>query len=295
MEVPFGDANLPTIYLDYIIPGDVTVNGQDIFWRPSAAAAEVLLNLSSQLEARARLITRLTLKGSNIWQLDSPDVYLDGEVTSIPDDPASPHNLKLPSGDGKRGGDFETWFNVITSEPEVTPTDDFFVAGVLHPATMIGVNTTRIVTGTVQVVNPDLINRRLDALDRGYDHEAAVRLAGLTTYTPSDTPFDPELAREMLASSELQTDGFIVLVVIQEEIQQLGLEIFKQWVVTFRELGLEFRSEIVPAADIVGKLPEFINVDFPVSLVIGGTQLLTTLDDDATLGQFFATEFSRRI
>jgi hypothetical protein len=55
----------------------------------------------------------MTLKGSLIWAQNDPSRYLDGDSFGIPLKDLSGNTytgLKLPSGDGKRGGDFETWF-----------------------------------------------------------------------------------------------------------------------------------------------------------------------------------------
>jgi hypothetical protein len=61
------------------------------------------------------ILVHLTLKGNFIYSIASPRRYLDGEaygVPSVPDVPPGekPHDLDLPSGDHRRGGDFEMWF-----------------------------------------------------------------------------------------------------------------------------------------------------------------------------------------
>jgi hypothetical protein len=54
------------------------------------------------------ILTRLTLKGDYIWGPNEPEAYLDGDVFGTP---ADGHvDTRYPSGDGRRGGDFELWF-----------------------------------------------------------------------------------------------------------------------------------------------------------------------------------------
>lgn len=55
-----------------------------------------------------RLLCRLILKGNYIWGPQDPELYLDGDAFGIP---GGDHvDVLLPSGNGRRGGDFEMWF-----------------------------------------------------------------------------------------------------------------------------------------------------------------------------------------
>jgi trimeric autotransporter adhesin len=71
------------------------------------------LTLLVQQQGTSRLLTRLTLKGNLIWGLNDATTFLDGEAFGIVrNDPDGAHiGLRLPpSGNGKRGGDFELFF-----------------------------------------------------------------------------------------------------------------------------------------------------------------------------------------
>ena len=74
----------------------------------------------NQAEGRMgdRLLARLTWKESFIWALsdenDRNRLYLDGETFRAPPG-TSAHDLQLPSGDKRRGGDFEMWFWITHS------------------------------------------------------------------------------------------------------------------------------------------------------------------------------------
>ena len=67
------------------------------------------------------MLTRLTLKGNFIWTADAvqnpgkPVVYLDGDTFGIPG--ADFLDVRLPSGDGQVGGDFEMWSGWCRDSP----------------------------------------------------------------------------------------------------------------------------------------------------------------------------------
>lgn len=71
------------------------------------------LNTLQNLKLPASLMMHLNLKGDVIWGKDDPTLYLDGEAfgTTRTDSDGSTHiGFRLPSGDGKRGGNFDMWF-----------------------------------------------------------------------------------------------------------------------------------------------------------------------------------------
>jgi hypothetical protein len=100
-----------------ILNGNAEVLKDDpniIRWMPSDDFAGVFLN-GSYPQPRI-LQAHLVLKGNSIWSSDDPNIYLDGEtlvgrksgtIVGMPR-----RTLQLPSGDGKRGGDFEMHFLV---------------------------------------------------------------------------------------------------------------------------------------------------------------------------------------
>ncbi len=94
-----------------VMPAEsISVDGTFLFWKPSPAAlswvASEIKRLSEVLGQDVQILARLTLKGNFIWAPNAPELYVDGETLgdTVED------GLALPSGDGKRGGDFETWF-----------------------------------------------------------------------------------------------------------------------------------------------------------------------------------------
>jgi len=79
--------------------------GAMIFWHP-----DVEQNFIDRLTRLGgftdRVLARLTLKGNFIRAREEPDVYLDGDTFG---DPQDEFGIRRPTGDGRRGGDFEMY------------------------------------------------------------------------------------------------------------------------------------------------------------------------------------------
>jgi hypothetical protein len=99
-----------------IVTGNVSAASNIITWLPSAAAAQWLseIALSNHLTADRGVLARFTLKGNFIWTPatpTAPPLFLDGEAFGLGQ--SGQTLLDLPSGDRRRGGDFEMWFWLI--------------------------------------------------------------------------------------------------------------------------------------------------------------------------------------
>ena len=104
-----------------------TLNKETILW-----LEQRLFQILRKLKRETRVLARLTVLGNFIWQEKSPEMFLDGDVFGIQrqeNRAPVPTELRLPSGDGRRGGKFEMWFWLvpareskvsITIEPRVT-------------------------------------------------------------------------------------------------------------------------------------------------------------------------------
>ncbi|WP_347351821.1 DUF6519 domain-containing protein [Intrasporangium sp.] len=106
-------------FVTITIAAQVNSDNNSIFWvpvddQPSNArnwlATTVLKAVEGQTHGQLRrLLCRLTLKGNYIWGPGAePELYLDGEAFGAPGD--GHVDTRLPSGNGRRGGDFEMWF-----------------------------------------------------------------------------------------------------------------------------------------------------------------------------------------
>ena len=101
---------------------EVNGNGNVISWKPLGGTSSWLTDELSELlkifpenQGSNRVLAHLTLKGNFIWAANDPQVYLDGEAFGIKDEDKTPHSLRLPSGDGRRGGNFEMWFWLVSN------------------------------------------------------------------------------------------------------------------------------------------------------------------------------------
>jgi competence ComEA-like helix-hairpin-helix protein len=96
------------------------ISGSGITWKPSEATNAVLKPWLNRLLPRLSdlgetgILARLSLKGNFIWAANDPELYLDGEALGAPKGHTVNH-LRLPSGNGRRGGDFEMWFWLVAS------------------------------------------------------------------------------------------------------------------------------------------------------------------------------------
>jgi hypothetical protein len=107
----FTAAPLGTTYQTLVLSANVGVAGNIISWQPDKQLNPLLRQIITTLPQGDRgILTRLTLKGNFIWDRDNANRFLDGEAFGIQQPGSNNTNLRLPSGDGRRGGDFETWF-----------------------------------------------------------------------------------------------------------------------------------------------------------------------------------------
>jgi len=100
------------------LAAQVNAENSSIFWTPvdkppidvkDWLATTVMKVVEGQTHGQIkRLLGRLTLKGNYIWGPKEPEMYLDGDAFGVP---GGDHvDVRLPSGNGRRGGDFEMWF-----------------------------------------------------------------------------------------------------------------------------------------------------------------------------------------
>jgi len=120
-----------------VLQASVGVDTNKIFWVPALSVkkwfeAQTLFKKLSPFGI-TRVLARLTLKGNFIWDNSNPGIYLDGDAFGTRAAGATTTDIKFPSGNGKRGGDFEMWFWLVPpasvlvslafSPPVVSPGD----------------------------------------------------------------------------------------------------------------------------------------------------------------------------
>jgi hypothetical protein len=135
----WGTGDLILGYRPLILKGRVAVENETVLWTPADEGTQEWLSdvlfarLGERLPEIPPILARLTLKGNFIWSRDDRLLFLDGETFGVPRTEDDPTGLDLPSGDLRRGGDFEMWFRV---EPEVTDVEIESVT--LDESTVVG-------------------------------------------------------------------------------------------------------------------------------------------------------------
>jgi hypothetical protein len=108
-----------------IVAATLALNPADsstILWQPTNAAVDWMTDqlnkVLHEVPSPGPLLAHLTLRGNFLWARDNPSLYVDGESFGTPALPDATGNrrtdLSATSGDGRRGGDFETWFWLIS-------------------------------------------------------------------------------------------------------------------------------------------------------------------------------------
>lgn len=109
-----------------VLAANLSVQDRFVVWRPDSRAEEWLDEelfqrlLDPDINITDRILVHLRLRGNYLWQEgggDDPQVYVDGDVFGRPGSDGR-MALRLPSGDGRRGGDFEIWFWVVPEAEE---------------------------------------------------------------------------------------------------------------------------------------------------------------------------------
>jgi hypothetical protein len=138
---------LPAIgFQPLVLAAETTATGSTILWRPRPHVApwledklfQVLSKRVSDGAPPLRVLAHLALKGNVIWDAShsaNPAKYLDGEAFGFRSPGSTNTDLRLPSGDGRPGGDFEMWFWLVP--PGITVDASIFgnlIHGVLNDA-----------------------------------------------------------------------------------------------------------------------------------------------------------------
>lgn len=105
---PTSAPTLAAGFQPFILDADSTGKENLISWSLAPSVNTWLEREIGGWKARVRekgILARFVLKGNFIFTAGDPPLYLDGETLG-----QKKNELLLPSGDGRRGGDFEMWF-----------------------------------------------------------------------------------------------------------------------------------------------------------------------------------------
>jgi hypothetical protein len=144
-----------------VLQAEVSAASRSIRWQPSRMTSIILRNLSrfNTLEDPG-ILAHLTLKGNFIWASDNPNLYLDGEAFGVRRMTDNRTDIRLPSGDGRHGGDFQMWF-WLTQDPRLLSVSlpPLFLGGmsITGSLTLTGTAPARGMTVNLGVDNADIV------------------------------------------------------------------------------------------------------------------------------------------
>ena len=265
----WGFDNLPLLigYQPLKLASRVQIGDQFILWRPIDSSMRWLRQEFSKLfttmranEWDTRILAHLTVKSNFIWSQDDPSLYLDGQAFGV--SVGDRTRLRLPSGDGKRGGDFEMWFWL--TEQSRQPAGFGFIPGVKGP----------LVTNELLAEAFDIaINRSLlmeqGSLPRGYQVDANKEL-------------NLDRAQSLVAESGLQ--GLTLRMAVQPQFTDIASEIAQM----MEQIGLQVAINEAPEEATMIAMMQSGEADF----TIGDENLalrLSSQDPDT----FGASSFNR--
>jgi hypothetical protein len=125
LEIPYSIKTI-LFYLPLKIPATVDIdkeNGRVINWKPVHDFKKIIIqpvnkiNKKNPLSPTTHLLAHLTIKGNYIYDVNRQFI-LDGESFSKLNGTRS---IEMPSGDGRKGGDFWMWFWINLKKEPIKP------------------------------------------------------------------------------------------------------------------------------------------------------------------------------
>ena len=123
-EIPFTTAGQqpigPTVaYQQLTLVGTVSAQGRVITWQPAPATGRILGQIAALRGQNERgVLCHLVLKGPFIWSVGPNSLYLDGSSYGVVSPFVAGTGLGYPTGDRRRGADFQTWFWLTPDDKE---------------------------------------------------------------------------------------------------------------------------------------------------------------------------------
>jgi hypothetical protein len=216
-------------------------------------------------EQDPRVLVRLRLMGNFVWGPEAePKLYLDGEGFGLPGRDRA--DLRLPSGNGRRGGDFEMWFWLSRQRRRIPGigviggrASRFFAAAA--GATSLGGQALQL------------------AVDRTVPELAAVLPAGYEV--DSTQRFNPTEAIALARRTRVTR----LTGLVPDRFERLGGFLANQLLQTTR---VTLSLEVVPEADVLERVKASMAAGAAPDLVIGDESLAARLQR-----MEFTTEFNR--
>jgi hypothetical protein len=166
-----------------IVAAHVTCESTEISWLPLPESSRFLLErllpvVTTRTQgALTRVLAHLTLKGNFIFSgEDTRRRYLDGDSFGRPVDKRT--HINFPSGNGRRGGDFEMWFWLSVETVRVPPFGLITRKGSRFFTTPSGARAINLAIDRRSItISPDLLEDYIVDTTQVFDRDEATRLA----------------------------------------------------------------------------------------------------------------------
>jgi hypothetical protein len=221
-------------YNPVIVAANVSAarNSNIITWLPSSAAAQWLTNLALASPATDRgILARFTVKGNFVWAQNNPGLFLDGEAFGFEQNGVT--TLTLPSGDRRRGGDFEMWFWLIAQPVTL---DSVVIA-----QTSIFENGTT--TGTINLTGPATV---------GLVVQLTSTPPNVVTVVPATVPFDigaRSASFQITAAPQVQADTPITITATLGNVTTTASLTVRHAPVRIADNGLQISPDVLLVGD----------------------------------------------
>lgn len=175
-----GDSSGAGAYFPIVLGGTPSATGSVISWKAGSQAQTLLNQLLSASPNERGLLMHLIVRGNFIWSQDDPTVFLDGEAFGQPPQGGNTNiSLRLPSGDRRRGGDFDVWFWIVAAPSFITSIQ-------ANPPSPINIGDTTTLTMTLSSQAPanSSITLTLDSANVSISGEVAGSPPNFTVTVP---------------------------------------------------------------------------------------------------------------
>jgi hypothetical protein len=175
-----GDASGAGAYFPIVLGGTPSAKDNIISWKAGSQAQTLLNQLLSASPNERGLLMHLIVKGDFIWSQDDPTIFLDGEAFGQPPQGGNSNiSLRLPSGDRRRGGDFDIWFWIVAAP-------SFITSITANPPSPINIGDTTTLTMTLSSQAPanSSITLTLDSANISISGEVAGSPPNFTVSVP---------------------------------------------------------------------------------------------------------------
>jgi photosystem II stability/assembly factor-like uncharacterized protein len=270
LDFPFGDPDqrIPTHAvvsgpigtIPLTLGAEVVAEGNLIHWRPAPTTTKwIASSLRERLQRTGEMLVHLTLKGNFVYAEERPELNVDGEAFGALDGDLL--DVKLPTGDRRRGGDLEMWFRLFArGEPEPEP----------------GLKAVLVLPYLKSQMLAD-VGRRwrpfAEVLDLGLERDRLREVLPEQYAVATDATFDPAGARELFTRAELRG---LYRAVSEPDLGDLGDRI--RDLLQSEDMLIEFETE--PADDPVEEVQRMIDGGQRLDLVIATEETADRLGEE---------------